>query len=478
MSLRKRRSKKKSKNNGSTFKIDKISDDKNINNLNIVPNGWSVEQDWNIRYYPVCSNVVYVVINDFHSSYLLHQNFCYKIKMIYFNTKWILQMDGYSCKPDETVQASTFFDYKVMIQFVQPNKNFILFNNELSFVKSEFGENFKTFFDDNENNLINGDAVLLRIEVDSLAISKHRLVLEYLNKSHSNELCSNYVQLSLIESSVSRYPLCNIINKDFNDCFLLKEKMNEVFNTIQIGLSDIILVYGGANSGKTTLIHHLINRYISEDLNPKAIYYMECDPGQTEFTPCGILSLVKIDNIIPLTPGFKFLHSNSSITDKQNIFSTIFGAISPLEYSFQYKASINKIINYYKSLRTNLPLIINTMGWIEDIGLDLLAYIIKVVKPNHVLRISSSTDNINSNNTIEVLNVTANHKHQDLPIVSKLQKSHSYKLWSLNLNLFKHIRPSAKPSSFYRKINQLSYLISNYWPTICYKPFFSMSYTK
>lgn len=38
------------------------------------------------------------------------------------------------------------------------------------------------------------------------------------------------------------------------------------------------------------------------------------------------------------------------------------------------------------------PLIVNTHGWVKGLGLDLLADILRCVRPSHVVRLQAGTD--------------------------------------------------------------------------------------
>ncbi|GFR14330.1 polynucleotide 5'-hydroxyl-kinase NOL9, partial [Trichonephila clavata] len=66
-----------------------------------------------------------------------------------------------------------------------------------------------------------------------------------------------------------------------------------------------ILVYGPQGAGKSTLLRYLINTTLNKFDD---VYYLDTDPGQTEFSPPGVVSLTKVTGPL-LGPSFSHLRT-------------------------------------------------------------------------------------------------------------------------------------------------------------------------
>ncbi|GFR22283.1 polynucleotide 5'-hydroxyl-kinase nol-9 [Trichonephila clavata] len=66
-----------------------------------------------------------------------------------------------------------------------------------------------------------------------------------------------------------------------------------------------ILVYGPQGAGKSTLLRYLINTTLNKCDD---VYYLDTDPGQTEFSPPGVVSLTKVTGPL-LGPSFSHLRT-------------------------------------------------------------------------------------------------------------------------------------------------------------------------
>lgn len=156
----------------------------------------------------------------------------------------------------------------------------------------------------------------------------------------------------------------------------------------------ITFVCGAKNCGKTTFSRYLLNILLQRY---KKVAYLDTDVGQTEFTPPGCLSLNVIDKLTPdLTiPCMK--------TPKRCYF---FGDISSKRDPKAYLNSIFSLYDYYKKeycmpnenenpSKAELPLVINTPGWVKGIGYDILVGMLKHMAPSHVVKISISAERKN-----------------------------------------------------------------------------------
>ncbi|XP_059547418.1 polynucleotide 5'-hydroxyl-kinase NOL9 [Myotis daubentonii] len=137
----------------------------------------------------------------------------------------------------------------------------------------------------------------------------------------------------------------------------------------------IILVCGFQDVGKSTFNRYLINQLLN---SISCVDYLECDLGQTEFTPPGCISLLNITE--PLL-GPPFTHQR---TPQKMVY---FGK-STCKNNYENYIEIIKYV--FSSYKRESPLIINTMGWVTDQGLLLLVDLIRLLSPSHVVQVSSS----------------------------------------------------------------------------------------
>ncbi|CAA7039055.1 unnamed protein product [Microthlaspi erraticum] len=149
----------------------------------------------------------------------------------------------------------------------------------------------------------------------------------------------------------------------------------------------VALVCGPKNSGKSTfsrnLVEVLLRRY-------KRVAYLDTDVGQPEFTPPGFLSLTVVDKSI--------LESDWTVpcvkTPERCFF---YGDVSSKMDPKAYLRYIYTLFDYYQLYfckssenKTELPLVINTPGWVKGIGYDLLVDVLRYVSPSHVVKINIS----------------------------------------------------------------------------------------
>ncbi|CUA70344.1 Polynucleotide 5'-hydroxyl-kinase GRC3 [Cryptococcus neoformans var, neoformans B-3501A] [Rhizoctonia solani] len=147
------------------------------------------------------------------------------------------------------------------------------------------------------------------------------------------------------------------------------------------GLYDVpvILVRGAKNSGKSTfsrsLANNLINRY-------HQVAFIECDIGQSEFTPGGMVSLNLLKNPVfgppfthPSRPRYAhFVGGNSPKTSPSHYLAALADLAHRYQLEFKYSGSLGNDTIDEESVKisNSVPLIINTQGWIKGMGADLL----------------------------------------------------------------------------------------------------------
>uniref|UniRef100_A0A8C3PL58 Polynucleotide 5'-hydroxyl-kinase NOL9 n=1 Tax=Calidris pygmaea TaxID=425635 RepID=A0A8C3PL58_9CHAR len=133
----------------------------------------------------------------------------------------------------------------------------------------------------------------------------------------------------------------------------------------------LILVCGPKNTGKSTFNRYLVNLLLNR---LPSVEYMECDIGQTEFTPPGCVSLSNITEPI-LGPPF---------THQQTPCKMVYYGQTSCEQDTERYLDVVKYV--FSSYKKEVPLVVNTMGWVKGEGLLLLIDIIRLLSPSHIVQ--------------------------------------------------------------------------------------------
>ena len=162
---------------------------------------------------------------------------------------------------------------------------------------------------------------------------------------------------------------------------------------------------GPKDSGKSTVAKLLTNTMLSKrPTDMHSLFFLDCDVGQSEFTPPGLLSLHKITNCILSVPFGSQLKTFPK--------SYYYGSISPESNPELYTSILAKLYDDFMKLSESEGhslLIINTLGWVQgevcfresireicndvyeitrlfsDLGFEILQYMISLFKPNEIL---------------------------------------------------------------------------------------------
>ncbi|VDN96036.1 unnamed protein product [Rodentolepis nana] len=140
-----------------------------------------------------------------------------------------------------------------------------------------------------------------------------------------------------------------------------------------------IIVCGPTNTGKSSLLRRLVNHFLHTH---EAVAFLDCDPGQTEFTPPGVLGFTIVKNFILGPP---FTHPlNGLYKPKRQCF---FGGTSPSVNPSFYVNCLRYVFEAFQEVQGQIPLVINTMGWTKGLGLTLLLEQVVMTKPNVVVQL-------------------------------------------------------------------------------------------
>lgn len=149
----------------------------------------------------------------------------------------------------------------------------------------------------------------------------------------------------------------------------------------------VVLICGGKDIGKSTFARFLTNSLLNSQ---EQICFLECDVGQTEFTPPGLISLNKVSSPL-LGPPFTHL--------RQPERSVFFGDVTPKDKPEFYIQCIRNVYQTYaNSYKNKVPLIVNTQGWVKGMGVPLLLDVIRLVQPTHIVQFNYATQELANKN--------------------------------------------------------------------------------
>ncbi|KAI0080491.1 hypothetical protein K474DRAFT_1689126 [Panus rudis PR-1116 ss-1] len=151
----------------------------------------------------------------------------------------------------------------------------------------------------------------------------------------------------------------------------------------------IYLVKGLRKSGKSTFARMLLNRLVTRY---RYVAYMECDLGQSEFTPGGMVALNLVSR-----PVFGPPFSHPSIPYQSHYI----GSTSPKSSPSHYLDAIQALIRAYEldvqhaglthdngeddgRIIDVVPLVVNTMGWTKGLGADISIKIEEFIQPSKI----------------------------------------------------------------------------------------------
>jgi polynucleotide 5'-hydroxyl-kinase GRC3/NOL9 len=158
------------------------------------------------------------------------------------------------------------------------------------------------------------------------------------------------------------------------DCVLENSRANRAH-------SPSLMLCGPRNVGKSTLARHSINRLLNRYTR---VAFLETDLGQCEFTPAGFVSLSIVTRPVCGPP-----HTHLRAPLRAYYVGDAAATVNPT----QYRNHIVQLCRVYLNLLQQhtegdggrgIPIIINTPGWIEGLGLELLRDTLLCYQPKHI----------------------------------------------------------------------------------------------
>ncbi|CAB63234.1 Polynucleotide 5'-hydroxyl-kinase nol-9 [Caenorhabditis elegans] len=200
-------------------------------------------------------------------------------------------------------------------------------------------------------------------------------ILDFAEETVSG-VVSNFLIHSSIQKQIILPPHFFISRDDFiiypqQQEAQLKSQMNRLNKLRNDGQRTTILPIGHKGAGKSNLMRSLVNRCLSNGY--EHVYVLDCDIGQSEFTPCGCLSLTKVTSPILGKP-----HGHQRASFENSFF---YGDITVRDINL-YMDIFERLFNKFKVIsEPGSVCIINSMGWVTDEGAEILDGITRVTDP-------------------------------------------------------------------------------------------------
>ncbi|KAI1296002.1 hypothetical protein F5Y03DRAFT_298108 [Xylaria venustula] len=157
-------------------------------------------------------------------------------------------------------------------------------------------------------------------------------------------------------------------------------------------LTPSIMVTGPKSSGKSTFGRILTNRLLTDTRThtkkpgSRGVVILDLDPGQPEYCGAGQIALILVTKPV-LSPSFCRPFDTPGV---RNIRSHALASLSPASDPELYTEMVIDLITHYRNALASHPLVINTPGWIQGTGLDLLVSLIGEIRPSEVIYMSQT----------------------------------------------------------------------------------------
>ncbi|KAI0643584.1 hypothetical protein C8Q79DRAFT_142877 [Trametes meyenii] len=152
----------------------------------------------------------------------------------------------------------------------------------------------------------------------------------------------------------------------------------------------VYLVRGPKNSGKSTFARLLLNKLLSRH---RRVAYLECDLGQSEFTPGGMVSLNIVEQPVfgppfshPTIPfAAHYIGSTSPRASPSHYLDSVYALVQQYEIDVQ-NATLDEDLgdddkHEHERISSSIPLVVNTMGWTKGMGADLARKVEEIITP-------------------------------------------------------------------------------------------------
>ena len=143
------------------------------------------------------------------------------------------------------------------------------------------------------------------------------------------------------------------------------------------------VVCGPKGAGKSTLARLMVNTLLQ---HVRQVAFLDVDPGQSELTAPGLLSLSHLTAPLLGPPALRLGCSDSPEPVEQRFI----GDVSPSGDPAAYTGAVDSLLTSWREAAPRVPvLVVNTMGWVRGLGLELLCSLLRGCQPTHVLSLGA-----------------------------------------------------------------------------------------
>jgi polynucleotide 5'-hydroxyl-kinase GRC3/NOL9 len=144
----------------------------------------------------------------------------------------------------------------------------------------------------------------------------------------------------------------------------------------------VVLLCGPRNAGKSTLLRYLANRAL-EDWETVSV--LDCDPGQPELSPPGLLALHALTEPLLGPP-----HAHAA-AQRAPLAARFVGDVTPSADPRLFAAAVRSLVaTHAAGPFARAPLFVNTCGWVRGLGLALLAETVRAVRPSQLIELCAT----------------------------------------------------------------------------------------
>lgn len=185
-------------------------------------------------------------------------------------------------------------------------------------------------------------------------------------------------------------------------------KWSEIYSQLDIANNSVILFCGAKANGKSSLIRHIVNKLLFDTTASNnttvnrqnchginSICYIDCDPGQAELTVPGLISAhIIASSDMPLKfPQYLNQHHHKKIACTSVGGTNM--AVNPRLYIESCRFLLDEVKKYFNE-HGPCPVVVNTCGYVRNVGLTMLIDLIKIYQPTDVVALNISNDSLRS----------------------------------------------------------------------------------
>lgn len=181
-----------------------------------------------------------------------------------------------------------------------------------------------------------------------------------------------------------------IIIQELNSPAEWNKKMAELSSPKQTR-PPVVLVCGPKSSGKSTFGKLLANRLVTSRKGGRMktwqnVAVLDIDPGQPEYGPPGVVSLVTVSKP-NLAPSFCHPAPEAGYT---TVRSHAIAAVTPGLDAERFIECVSDLFKTYTQAKSHgpMPMVVNTPGWVQGTGLDILTTLIESTDVTEVIYMS------------------------------------------------------------------------------------------